>query len=263
MKKTATTTKRLVFLEIFFSILFHYSGKRCIFAHIKYHSIMKKKNKGRKSLTAVGAVVAAGLTPGIVTGTPASLPPNPDVEITAADVISIDGLTFDFDELFAMQQINRDQRDMPKLYGPLPVSVKEKEEQALREAARLDSIRRAQEARALVYGPPPPRYRGVGPTELRSIAARDKQEAANLVLGALMDYCAQMPNPNADGAIYLSENHDLVRELQMDHAQLEMLQQEIADRFEVQLTEEMLKQLGTLSRVANFIAEVAAPIAKE
>ena len=49
----------------------------------------------------------------------------------------------------------------------------------------------------------------------------------------------------------------------MDSKQLEMLQQEIADRFEVQLTEDMLKQLGTLRRVANFIAEVVTPINKE
>ena len=64
---------------------------------------MKKKNKGKKSLTAVGAVVAAGLTPGIVTGAPASQPPIPDVEFTAADAVSIGGDVFDFDELFAMQ----------------------------------------------------------------------------------------------------------------------------------------------------------------
>ena len=217
---------------------------------------MKKKNKGRKSITAVSAVVAAGLTPGIISGSPASQPPINDVELTAADAISIGGDIFDFDELFAMEQIRRDPRDIPKVYGPPP---------SIHKAQRQDSIN---QSIAEVYGPPPPRYLFVGPEELRSIAANDKQEAADVILEALMDYCRQRPldpnvDPNVTGHIILREDRDLVRDLMMDSMQLEMLQQEIADRFEVQLTEEMLKQLGTLRRVANFIAEVVAPIKGE
>ena len=218
--------------------------------------MMKKKNKGRKSITAVSAVVAAGLTPGIISGSPASQPPINDVELTAADAISIGGDIFDFDELFAMEQIRRDPRDIPKVYGPPP---------SIHKAQRQDSIN---QSIAEVYGPPPPRSRFVGPEELRSIAANDKQEAADVILEALMDYCRQRPldpnvDPNVTGHIILREDRDLVRDLMMDSKQLEMLQQEIADRFEVQLTEEMLKQLGTLRRVANFIAEVVAPIKEE
>ena len=232
---------------------------------------MKKKNKGRKSLTAVGAVVAAGLTPGIVTGTPASLPPNPDLEITAADAITINGETFDFDELFAMHQINRDPRVTPKVYGPPPVSVKDKEEQArqeaLREQARLDSIRRAEEARALVYGPPTtvygpptPKYNSIGPDELRSIAANDKEEATYLATRILLDYCYMMSNSNGGARINLSESGDLIGDLKMDAQQLKDLQDEIERRFAVQLSEDMLKRLGTLSRIAHFIVEVAKPL---
>ena len=193
---------------------------------------MKKKNKGRKSITAVSAVVAAGLTPGILSGSPASQPPINDVKLTAADAISIGGDIFDFDELFAMEQIRRDPRDIPKVYGPPP---------SIHKAQRQDSIN---QSIAEVYGPPPPRYLFVGPEELRSIAD---------------------PNvdPNVTGHIILREDRDLVRDLMMDSMQLELLQQEIADRFEVQLTEEMLKQLGTLRRVANFIAEVVTPIKEE
>jgi acyl carrier protein len=217
---------------------------------------MKKKNKGRKSITAVSAVVAAGLTPGIISGSPASQPPINDVELTAADAISIGGDIFDFDELFAMEQIRRDPRDIPKVYGPPP---------SIHKAQRQDSIN---QSIAEVYGPPPPRYLFVGPEELRSIAANDKQEAADMILEALMDYCRQRPldpnvDPNVTGHIILREDRDLVRDLMMDSMQLELLQQEIADRFEVQLTEEMLKQLGTLRRVANFIAEVVTPIKEE
>lgn len=239
---------------------------------------MKKKRKNKKSLTAIGTVVAAGLSPGIVSGSPVPQSPGTDVELTAADAVSINGDVLDFDELYALQQINHRRQapvygpPQPKVYGPRPPKEKDndndkKEQQEdWREQARQDSIRLAMEKQehALVYGPPPPTYRGVGPEELRSIAANDKQEAANVVLEALMDYCAEMPlDPNVTGHIILSENSDLVRELAMRHTQLESLQQEIENRFGIQLTEDMLKQLGTLRRIANFIAEVAAPIQDE
>ena len=232
---------------------------------------MKKKNKGRKSLTAVGAVVAAGLTPGIVTGTPASLPPNPDVEITAADAISINGETFDFDELFAMHQVYRDPRETPKVYGPPPVSIKDQKVQApeedLREQARQDSIRRAMKMQALVYGPPTtvygpptPNYNFVGPDELRSIAADNKEEAIDVTLRILTDFCNMMSGSNGEAPVILSENGDLIRDLKMDAQQMNDLREEIERRFAVQLPEDMLKRLGTLSRIATFIVEVAKPI---
>lgn len=65
---------------------------------------MKEKNKGKKKLAAVGAVVAAGLTPGIIaaSATGSAMPPN--AGITAADVVAIDGTTYSFDELYAMQR---------------------------------------------------------------------------------------------------------------------------------------------------------------
>ncbi len=58
----------------------------------------KKPNIGKKTLTAMGAVVAAGLTPGMISGAPNN------AEITAADVVAIDGRTYGFDELLAMQR---------------------------------------------------------------------------------------------------------------------------------------------------------------
>lgn len=66
---------------------------------------MKKRNKGKKALTAVGAVVAAGLTPGFVAASAAGLPnQSPNAGITAADVVAIAGSTYSFDELYAMQR---------------------------------------------------------------------------------------------------------------------------------------------------------------
>ena len=67
--------------------------------------MMKKKNKGKKTLAAVGAVVAAGLTPGFVAASAAGLPnQGSNAGITAADVVAIDGATYSFDELYAMQR---------------------------------------------------------------------------------------------------------------------------------------------------------------
>ena len=67
--------------------------------------MMRKRNKGKKALTAASAVVTAGLTPGIITATPACMPSHtPNSLITAAEVVTIDGNTYSFDELYAMQQ---------------------------------------------------------------------------------------------------------------------------------------------------------------
>ena len=64
-----------------------------------------RKNKGKKTLAAVGAVVAAGLTPGFVAASAAGAALQaPNAPFTAADVISIDGTTYSFDELYAMQR---------------------------------------------------------------------------------------------------------------------------------------------------------------
>lgn len=60
----------------------------------------KDKNKGKKLLTAVGAVVA-GLTPGIMAASPVQ---GSNAAITAADMVAIDGNAYSFDELYAMQQ---------------------------------------------------------------------------------------------------------------------------------------------------------------
>ncbi len=63
----------------------------------------KNSNKGKKSLTAVGALVAAGLTPGIVTALPTQ---GSNAGLTAAEVVAIDGNAYSFDELSAIQREN-------------------------------------------------------------------------------------------------------------------------------------------------------------
>ena len=68
---------------------------------------MKDKNKVKKTLAAVVAVVAAGLTPSIVAASAADLPiQGSNVEITAADMVAIAGTTYSFDELYAMHRVD-------------------------------------------------------------------------------------------------------------------------------------------------------------
>ncbi len=73
-----------------------------------------KKNRGKKSLAAVGAVVAAGLTPGIMAASPSQ---GSNATVTAADVVAIDGTTYSFDELYAMQRGDTVdmQQDLPEI----------------------------------------------------------------------------------------------------------------------------------------------------
>ena len=223
----------------------------------------KDKNKARKSIAAVGAVVAAGLTPGMIAGAPASQPQSQDTEITAADVVSINGEVFDFDELFAMNQVRKsnDQRHKT-VYGPPPAQIersqKEREESARREQARQDSIRRVEESHALVYGPPSSFRFDLSPDWLRQLAARDQQDAYSAVLRSLMNYCSEMPQFNS--GLTDPANRDLIQDLKLDAEQLEGLSQEIENSCGVLVTEDMLQQLGTLQRISNFIVQVVTPI---
>ena len=67
--------------------------------------MLKKKNQEKKALTAVGAVVAAGLTPGFIAVSAAgSSIQSPISGVTAAEVVAINGQAYSFDELYAMQQ---------------------------------------------------------------------------------------------------------------------------------------------------------------
>lgn len=73
-----------------------------------------------------------------------------------------------------------------------------------------------------------------------------------------MDYCSEMPQFTT-GQTDLA-NRDLIKDLKLDAEQLEGLCQEIENSCGVLVTEEMLKQLGTMQRIATFIVEVASPI---
>ena len=222
---------------------------------------MKKKNKTRKSLSAMGAVVAAGLTPGIASGSPAALPTSADVELTAADAVVIGDVVFDFDDLLAMQQINRDPRDIPKVYGPPPASMdkkdKARQDSIIREKMRQDSIRRVRDSHALVYGPPPPRHFSVNPERLRNIAADDLEDAKQVVTSGLMTFIQEMMD--SKGGRITPVSH-FTRDLKMTPSQLQELTDEVENRYGVQISQDMLKQLNNVLRLTDFIITVVKPV---
>lgn len=261
----------------------------------------KNKNKARKSITAVGAVVAAGLTPGIATGSPVPQPPHTDVELTAADVISINGDVFDFDELFAMNQVNRDRERMkvvygppqPKVYGPVPPNKdkdkkKDKDkDQQIREQEIADSIAQEQLIQAEKY-----RLE----QERKKIRERDSIdriifEQHRLVYGPPRPtYTSLIPEQvrhqistySKDKAItfvedkimdyifyiigmrsrFGDENNIIRSDTELAPEIMTALIDEVECSFGVQLTEEAAKQLGTPNRLARFIVEVIKPIKK-
>ncbi len=259
---------------------------------------MKKKNKARakKSITAVGAVVAAGLTPGIVTGTPAPESPSTDIELTAADVVSINGDVIDFDDLFAMHQVNRGQDrpklvygpPQPKVYGPPPAQIekdkkkkKDKDQQRreqeiadslmfeqmkhdeemkaleeAREKARLDSIQRAMAESHKVVYGPPP------PSMDFSL---EPEKTRLLIIDCTKDEAINFVEHKiveylssiTDGNPY---NVDFTNDNGSNREILTKLIEKVQQTYGVQVTDEMLKQLNNPNRLARFIVEIIKPI---
>lgn len=281
---------------------------------------MKKKNKNqsRKSITAVGAVVAAGLTPGIVTGTPLPLPEplSSDINLTAADVVSINGEMYDFEDLFAMNQgdpVSVDQTlvvvyGSPKAMKKMEEKKKKEEEKkkkeekkkdkdkkkkkdkgqemrewqiadsaareekrqiqemdelkAAREKARRDSIERVmQREYKLVYGPPRPSYESSDPEQVRlEIAEYSKDKAIAYVESIIIAY---LDNISDMGVRFRGEERKVFySKTELDSDDKTRLIEEVERSFGVQLTEEMMEQLNTPNRLAQFIVEVIKPANK-
>jgi len=112
---------------------------------------MKKDNNKKRKL-AIGAVVAAGVTSGAMVVAPQGEAPKleakPEVALTAADQVVVDGEKIDFDNV--LQQMPPEERDQrvrlmygvkrPRVYGP-PPSYKnvltQSEDSVVRGVARL------------------------------------------------------------------------------------------------------------------------------
>lgn len=247
---------------------------------------MKKKNKAKKSITAVGAVVAAGLTPGMVTGAPVPESLNTDMNLTAADAVSIDGNLYEFEDLFAMNQGTPYPVDqIVVVYGSPKAmkAMKEKNKKRQKELVIIDSLnnelskmqneiddlreqvrnvarhqdyiqRAIQDSYKLVYGPPRPRFTLDNAESLRSIISIDKTEAINLVQDKVLGYAYKI----VDKPVNPKDN--IFNDLKLNTQQLEAFKQRIYEELGVTITSDMMKKLGTLERIANFIVEVATPI---
>ena len=207
---------------------------------------MKKKQhkgKGKKALTAVGAVVAAGLAPGIISATPVQAPTG----ASAADAVAIDGMTYDFDELYAMQQTSNTRgQGKPQVatrYGVRPSTMPPKQPATHYGGPRpkKPAAPAPVPAPAPAPAPAPVRVR-MGPT-LEKIQLR------------LVTFCADLIDADYNG-IFITLDSDLTRELGMTEDELKELQAEIEERYGVEVSYHrfyLKDQLNTLRLISEHI----------
>ena len=217
---------------------------------------MKKKNKGKKALTAVGAIVAAGLTPGIIAATPGCMPvQSPSVEVTAADAVAIDGQAYSFDELYAMQQISQrghlaPNRSQPQAKTQTPSRTRPQTRPVAKYAAPPPP--RPQDQHTTLYGVPRPHMPVVEVVE--SAADTIRADA----LEHLIDYCAQLIDADARG-ILITPDSDLTHELGMNEDELKALKAEIEDVYGVEVSHHrfrLIGQLNTLRLITEYITRI-------
>lgn len=194
----------------------------------------KDKNKGKKTLAVVGAVVAAGLSPGILNATPLYVPDQaPNAALTAAEVVAIGGTAYSFDELYAMQ-------------------------------LRADGMKQARDRR---QGPQASRYGA--PSQYSQPAAKygsphsqpyvivTPDMALDTIQEGLKDFCAQLldADPYTKGAVFTLDS-DLTRELEMSESQLKELKAFIEEYYGVEVSHHRFRlkgQLNTLRLISEYI----------
>lgn len=214
--------------------------------------MMKKKNKGKKTLAAVGAVVAAGLTPGIIAATPNAMPvQDPNIGLTAAEVVAIAGNTYSFDELYAMQlpADARVQEEAPQVamrYGVPPKPVKPSQPVAKYAAPRPPGQHET------YYGVPRPHIHPQPPIDVIEVSA-----ALDTIQEDLIGLCVELldADPYTRGYVF-SLDSDLTREMEMSEEQLKALKAEIKERYGVEVSYPrfyLLGQLNTLRLVSEYI----------
>jgi hypothetical protein len=195
--------------------------------------MMKKdKNKGKKSFAAVGAVVAAGLTPGIVAATPQCAPvPEPSIELTAAQVVAIDDNTYSFDELYAMQQRD-DWKGRPTISH--------------------------QTSGGSRYGVIRPQQRPVPPQ--KPVIIVEAVEGLDTIQVGLLEYCTKLLDTDFyTRGVIISLDSDLTREVGMNDRQLKELKAFIEDYYGVEVSYHRFRlngQLNTLRLISHYIFRI-------
>lgn len=189
---------------------------------------MKKRQHRKKALTVAGAVVVAGLTPGIIGATPGCLPVQAtNAEITAAQMVAIDGRAYSFDELYAMQQSGSRSADpqVATRYGVRP---------------------------ATSYGVTTPAQ------PYRPREQKVKVKSSVSTQRRLVAYCAKLIDADRRG-IFITLDSDLTRELGMDEDQLKALAAEIKECYGVEVSYRrfyLVGQLNTLRLVSEYIYKI-------
>ena len=203
---------------------------------------MKDKNIRKKTLTAVGAVVAAGLTPGIIAATPSCLPVQDTyMGITAAEVVVIDGMTYSFDELLAMQRPGNGLEQGEPRPQPLP-----------QHASRYGAPGSSQHA--TFYGVQHPSGSVV-------IVTSSEETMKKVYLKYLTEYCAQLIDAKAR-RIRITPDSDLAQDLGMTLEEMKELSAEIKRHYGVETSYfrfRLVGQLNTLRLISDYIYKMSAP----
>ena len=203
---------------------------------------MKNKNIRKKTLTAVGAVVAAGLTPGIIAATPSCLPVQDTyMGVTAAEVVVIDGMTYSFDELLAMQRPGNGLEQGEPRPQPLP-----------QHASRYGAPGSSQHA--TFYGVQHPSGSVV-------IVTSSEETMKKVYLKYLTEYCAQLIDAKAR-RIRITPDSDLAQDLGMTLEEMKELSAEIKRHYGVETSYfrfRLVGQLNTLRLISDYIYKMSAP----
>lgn len=180
-----------------------------------------RKGSNKKHRLALGAVVAAGVTTGAMAAgmTPdAAAQPTPEVQLTAADRVVVDGQTVDFDQMLALSAPQVRDHVVRPMYG----------------------VRKP-----LVYGPRPKVY---GPKPIRKDTVQVQDTIATRVI-ALAAIQAKV-DPKT-----MKLKSELVRDLGLDSLGVVELLITIEREFNVVIPDEALGQMRTVEDIIKFIKQ--------
>lgn len=182
---------------------------------------MNKDNKRRKM--AIGAVVAAGVTTGAMAATPAqdvtSQETKPEVQLTAADQVVIDGQNIDFDEMLAQ----------------LPPQV------------RNDRVRLMYGVKT-VYGPPPRDPRFDNP-QIQKEPVADTAAVADSVISII----ARQANFSVEN---VNPKMSLRRDLGLKRADIDKVVVEIERMFNVVIPSRKIRSFKRVDQIINYVKAV-------
>lgn len=187
---------------------------------------MKKDNKNRRKVT-IGAVIAAGVTTGalafgVAKNADARNTEKPEMPITAADMVMIDGVEVTLDDM-ASPDKKRNRPNAGKketMYGPRP----------------------------RVYGPRPP-----SPTPEQLEKSQDRSDSL-MVTYYVKDLLILILHLDVDYDSIPAEAR-FVEDLGADSLKIEKIFKEVEKKYDITIPDERLDQLTTVGQLIQFIRE--------